>query len=218
MVAQHALSLLLELTSHVGKHSEGVHAGKWSKATDFCYWDYPVIELAGKTAGIIGFGRIGQRMAALLQALGMNILTVSGHSGKSSDIKYEAVSLAELYRRSDVISLHCPLTEDNKKMINAESISLMKDGAFLINTARGALIDEEALAAALKSGKLAGAGLDVLSKEQPPFDNPLFGLDNCLITPHIAWSAQTCRARIIEITLENIKAYLHNEPINVVSK
>ena len=201
-VAQHTIALMLELTNNVGLHSKGVHEGKWSRSEYFCYWDRPVTLLAGKSLGIIGYGAIGRRVAEIAEALGMEINIYSRD-------KEAAIS-------SDFISLHCPLTEENTHMINREFIAKMKPGSFIINTARGPHIDETALCDALKSGKLAGAALDVMSKEPPDEDNPLFGLENCIITPHIAWVPMEMRQKVIDTLAQNLSAWLRGESLNRV--
>ncbi len=214
-VAQMTFALLLELTGHVGHHAQTVRSGRWSKSPDFCYWDYPLIELAGLSMGLIGFGRIGRAAAELAGAFGMNVMAYSP-SLKSSDCEGRT-DLHTLLSSSDVVSLHCPLTADNQGMINAESLALMKSTAFLINTARGPLVDEQALADALNAGRLAGAGLDVLSAEPPDEDNPLLSAKNCLITPHVAWATGAARARLMDIAVANVRAFLAGNPQNVVN-
>lgn len=217
-VAQFTFALLLEVCHHVGHHSQTVLNGDWSKCPDFCYWHYPLIELAGKTMGIVGFGRIGQRTAEIARAFGMNILAYDEFPNKV--IEKQGISYApldELLAKSDVVSLHCPLTERNKGMINKDSIAKMKDGAILINTSRGPLVDETALAAALDSGKLAAAAVDVVSTEPIHRDNPLLKARNTLITPHIAWAPKEARSRLLEIAVENVRAFIAGSPENVVS-
>ena len=189
-VAQHTIALMLELANHVGLHNESVQAGDWSACEHFCYWKKPVVLLAGKSLGIIGYGSIGKRVADIARALGMTINVYSQD-------RAAAVT-------SDFLSLHCPLTAENAKMINREFIEEMKPGAFLINTARGGLVDEEALAEALRSGRLSGAAVDVLSKEPASRDNPLLGLENCIITPHIAWVPVEMRQKIVDILADNL--------------
>lgn len=217
-VAQYVFALLLELCHHVGAHSEAVHKGDWGSQPDFCFWNYPLIELAGKTMGIVGFGRIGQATAKIAQSFGMNVLAYDeyvNHSLESDRLAY--VSLDELFRRSDVVSLHCPLFPSTKGMINAQSIAGMKDGAFLINTSRGPLIDEQALTDALNAGKLSGAAVDVVSTEPIRENNPLLGAKNCLITPHIAWAPRESRQRLMDIAVDNLRAFLDGKPMNVVN-
>ena len=210
-VAQYTMALLLELCHHVGHHNQAVQEGRWTKGRDFCFWDYPLIELAGKTMGLIGFGRIAQAAAQIAQAFGMKVLACRASGGEGT------VSLETVLAQSDVISLHCPLTADNAEMINRESISLMKDGVLLVNTARGGLINEADLREALLSGKVAGAAVDVASVEPIGEENPLLGLDNCLITPHIAWASKESRQRLMDAAVENLRAFLEGHPINNVA-
>lgn len=218
-VAQFTLALLLEMCHHVWAHSEAVKQGAWSNSPDFCFWNYPLIELAGKTMGIIGFGRIGQAVAEVVQGLGMKVLAYDNKPNKSLEnpnLKY--AELDELLAQSDVISLHCPLFENNKGMINEKTITQMKDGVMIINTSRGPLIDEAALTVALNSGKVSGAAVDVLSIEPPKPDNPLLTAKNCIITPHIAWAPKESRCRLMNIAADNLEQFLANNPINVVNK
>ena len=218
-VAQFTIALLLEVCHHIGAHSTEVKKGIWSKCPDFCFWNYPLIELAGKTMGIIGFGRIGQAVAKIAMALGMNVLAYDEYQNKSLEsaaLKY--TSLDELLSKSDVISLHCPLFENTKGIINMESIAKMKDGAILINTSRGPLIAEKDLAEALNCNKLAGAAIDVVSEEPVKMDNPLMNAKNCIITPHIAWAPKESRERLMNIAVDNLEAFLKGSPINVVNK
>ncbi|MGN1347735.1 MAG: D-2-hydroxyacid dehydrogenase [Acutalibacteraceae bacterium] len=218
-VAQLVFSLLLEMTQQVALHSESVHNGEWTSCEHFCYQKTRLTELAGKTIGIIGFGKIGQTVAQIANAFSMNVIAYAPRPKEYSGFgKVEFVSLSELQKSSDIITLHCPLTPETDKLINAEFISQMKDGAYLINTARGAVIDEEAVSCALKSGKLSYFGADVLSCEPPKADNPLIGCKNCIITPHIAWANFEARTRLMNIFKENFKAYLENKPINVVNR
>ncbi|MBQ2951940.1 MAG: D-2-hydroxyacid dehydrogenase [Clostridia bacterium] len=211
-VAQFTMALLLEICHHVGRHSDAVHAGKWSACPDFAFWDYPLIELAGKTIGIIGYGRIGQATAKAAQALGMNVIAYSRH-GQGDPY----VPLEELYARSDVISLHCPLTAENTGMINRETIAKMKDGVILLNTARGALINEADLREALLSGKVYAAAADVAAVEPIPADSPLLGLDNMIFTPHIAWACFETRQRLMDIAVDNVRQFLAGTPVNNVA-
>lgn len=217
-VGQFAIALLLEICHHIGHHSETVHQGKWANHIDWCYWDYPLIELDGKTAGIIGFGRIGQTTGKIAKALGMNVIAYDLYPNESGKAIGEYVDLDTLLAKSDVVFLHCNLTAENEKMINKAAIAKMKDGAILINNSRGQLIDENDVAEALKSGKLAAAGLDVVYTEPIKTDNPLLGLPNCIITPHMSWGAKEARQRIMNITVDNVKAYLNGSPINIVNK
>jgi glycerate dehydrogenase len=213
-VAQHTFALLLELTNHVGKNAFSVHQGDWSRSADWCYSKGPITELSGKTLGIIGFGRIGQRVAGIAQAFGMNVV-YADRSDKSSSAP--RVSLEELFSQSDVVSLHCPLKDDNHSFVNERLLSRMKPGAFLVNTARGQLINEQDLATALRNGAIAGAALDVLSKEPPPPNHPLLGLPTCLITPHTAWLSLEARRRIMDTTYDNVAQALAGKPQNNVN-
>ncbi len=212
-VVQATFALLLELTNHVGHHAQTVRAGRWSACPDFCYWDGDLVELAGLTLGIVGYGRIGQGVAAVGRAFGMKILAHRRTPGDDP----ECVDLETLLRTSDVVSLHCPLTPDTKELIDARRIGLMKPSAFLLNTSRGALVNEADLAAALNAGRLAGAGLDVLTVEPPPASNPLLAAKNCIITPHVAWATRNARRRLLEITAGNLRAFAAGTPRNVVN-
>jgi glycerate dehydrogenase len=212
-VAQHVFALLLELTQHVGHHSQTVREGRWQTSPDFCYWDRPLVELAGLKLGIIGYGRIGQAVAEIGRAFGMEIL-VSSRTPKEGIAQR---STNDLFRESDVITLHCPLTSDNKGLVNAERLKLMKRTAFLLNTSRGPLVIEQDLADALNSGSIAGAALDVLAVEPPRADNPLFHAKNCVITPHIAWATRAARSRLLDIAVANVRAFQAGQPQNVVS-
>ena len=217
-VGQYAIALLLEVCHHIGHHDRTVHEGKWANHIDWCYWDYPLIELDGKTAGIIGFGRIGQTTGRIAKAIGMNVLAYDLYPNESGKAIAEYVDLDTLLAKSDVIFLHCNLTADNEGMINKESIAKMKDGAILINNSRGQLINEQDVTEALKSGKLAAAGLDVVYTEPIKADNPLLTAPNCIITPHMSWGAKEARQRIMDITVDNVKAYIDGNPINIVNK
>ena len=217
-VSQFAIALLLEVCHHIGHHDKTVHEGKWANHIDWCYWDYPLIELDGKTAGIIGFGRIGQTTGRIAKALGMKVLAYDLYPNDSGKAIAEYVDLDTLLAQSDVVFLHCNLTADNEKMINKANIAKMKDGAILINNSRGQLIDEQDVTDALKSGKLGAAGLDVVYTEPIKADNPLLTAPNCIITPHMSWGAKEARQRIMDITVDNVKAYLDGSPINVVNK
>lgn len=216
-VSQFSIALLLEICHHIGHHSESVHAGNWANNADWCYWDYPLIELEGKTIGIIGFGRIGQAEGRIAKALGMNVLAYDLFPNDSGREIAEYVGLDELYACADVITLHCNLTPENTGMINKESIAKMKDGVILINNARGQLIDEQDVADALNCGKIAAAGLDVVYTEPIRADNPLLKAKNCIITPHISWAPKESRQRIMYATAENIRAFLAGAPVNVVN-
>ena len=213
--AQATVALLLELTNRTGHHAQTVREGRWSRCPDFCYWDGPLTDLQGATLGIIGFGRIGEMVARIGRAFGMRIL--AHRRSKPLESEFEHVELEQLLKESDVVSLHCPLTDQTREMINAERLRLMKPTAFLINTARGALVQETDLAEALNNGVIAGAGLDVLSVEPPPENNPLLRAKNCVITPHIAWATPNARRRLIATTVENIQRWSEGRPQNVVN-
>lgn len=217
IVGQYALGLLLEICSHYGHHDETVKAGKWENNADWCYWDYPMIELYGKTAGIIGLGRIGQATAKLLNALDMKVLAYDTFQSDAGKKLAEYVTLDELFARSDVIFLHCPLFPETEGIINRDNIAKMKDGVILINNSRGQLVVEQDLADALNSGKVYAAGLDVVSTEPIKGDNPLLKAKNCIITPHISWAAQASRQRIMDITVENIRSFLNGKTVNQVN-
>jgi glycerate dehydrogenase len=217
-VAQFAFALLLELCHHVGAHSDSVHKGDWTKCPDFCYWNYPLVELAGKTFGIIGFGRIGQAAARIAQAMGMKVLAYDQFFDpklENDGLKY--ARLDELFAGSDVISLHCPLFPSTQGIINKTNIAKMKDGVMIINTSRGPLVVEQDLAEALNSGKVAGAALDVVSTEPIGSSNVLLKAQNCIITPHIAWAPRESRNRLMNIAVDNLKAFLSGSPVNVVN-
>jgi glycerate dehydrogenase len=215
-VAQHTFALLLELTNHVGLHAQSVAAGEWQHSPDFAYTKKPVMELAGKTLGIVGFGHIGQQTARIGAAFGMKILYNSRSEKKTEWVTF--ADMEKLFAQSDAVSLHCPLTPENKGFVNKAMLSLMKQSAFLINTARGPLIQEQDLADALNNGTIAGAALDVLSVEPPRETNPLLKARNCIITPHIAWISLEARQRIMAITAQNIANFLKGDAINVVNK
>ncbi|MBQ6451527.1 MAG: D-2-hydroxyacid dehydrogenase [Solobacterium sp.] len=217
-VAQFAIALLLEVCHHIGHHDQTVKEGKWQNCPDFCYWDYPLIELAGKTIGIIGFGRIGRRTGEIAKALGMHVLAYDSFENEAGRQIAEYVTLDELYAKSDVIALHCPLFPETEGIINRDSIAKMKDGVIILNNSRGPLIVEQDLADALNSGKVAAAGVDVVSTEPIKGDNPLLTAKNCIITPHMSWGAKEARQRIMDMTVDNIKGYLQGEPVNVVNK
>ena len=216
-VDQFVFALLLEICHHVWVHNEEVKKGNWTKCIDFCFWKYPLIELAGKTMGIIGFGRIGRAVAKTAQSLGMKVLAYSPHQDRTlenENLSY--ASLDELLAGSDVISLHCPLFESTRGIINKKAIEKMKDGVIIINTARGPLIVEEDLAKALNSGKVYAAAMDVVSSEPIKADNPLLSAKNCIITPHIAWASKETRVRLMDIAADNLESFLKGKPINVV--
>ena len=216
-VSQYSIALLLEICHHIGHHSASVRNGDWAANPDWCYWDYPLIELEGKTIGIIGFGRIGQAEGRIAKAMGMRVLACDIHPNDAGRAVGEYVDLDTLLRESDVVSLHCNLTPENTGLINKAAIEKMKDGAILINNARGQLLAEQDVADALNSGKLAAAGLDVVSTEPIRPDNPLLRAKNCIITPHISWAPKESRRRIMDITAENIRAFLNGTPQNVVN-
>ncbi len=210
-VAQAVFALLLELTNHTGTLAASVRQGRWSAGPDFCYWDQPLIELAGQTFGVVGMGRIGAAVGRIAEAFGMRVLSHRRSPDPAS------VHLDHLLQESDVISLHCPLTAETHGLIDAERLQRIKPGALLINTGRGALINEADLAVALASGQLGGAGLDVLSLEPPRADHPLLSAPNCLITPHVAWATQAARQRLIAVSARNVAALLAGRPIHVVN-
>ena len=216
-VAQMTFALLLELTHHVGNHSRSVREGKWSGSADFCYWEQPLVELDGLTMGIVGYGNIGRTVAHLAMAFGMEVLchTKTPPAGEFDGLVFVDVDV--LFRESDVVSVHCPLTAETQGLVDARRLSLMKPSAFLLNTSRGPIVDEQALADALNSGTIAGAGLDVLSVEPPAADNPLLAARNCLITPHIAWASQAARRRLMVTVAENLRAFLADRPQNRVA-
>ena len=218
IVGQYAVGLLLEICSHYGYHSDTVKEGKWENNIDWCYWDHPMIELYGKTAGIIGLGRIGRATAKILNALEMKVLAYDAFESEEGSKVAEYVPLDELFARSDVIFLHCPLFPSTEGIINKENIAKMKDGVILINNSRGQLVVEQDLADALNSGKVYAAGLDVVSTEPITSDNPLKTAKNTIITPHIAWAAQAARQRIMDITVDNIKSFVDGAPVNVVNR
>jgi len=216
-VSQFAFSLLLELCNAVGHHSQAVHEGKWTNCPNFCFWDTPQMELAGKTMGIIGFGRIGRAVGTIAKAFGMNVLAYNSSRCPEGEAIGQYVDLDTLLKQSDVISLHCPMTPETEKIINAGTLSKMRDGAILLNTARGGLLDETAVAEALRSGKLRGAAVDVASTEPINADNPLLTAPNCIITPHMAWAPTESRQRIIDCIQNNIHGFLSGKPVNVVN-
>ena len=216
-VGQFAIAMLLEICHHIGHHDASVHAGNWERCADWCYWDYPLIELAGKTMGIIGFGRIGQTTGRIARAMGMEVLAYDSHPSDAGRAIAEYVDLDALLSRSDVVALHCPLFPETEGIINRETIAKMKDGAILLNNSRGPLVVEQDLADALNAGKLAAAGLDVVSTEPIRGDNPLLKAKNCIITPHISWAPKESRQRIMDCAVSNVKAFLAGSPVNVVN-
>ena len=218
IVGQYAVGLLLEICSHYGHHDKTVKEGKWESNDDWCYWDYPMIELYGKTAGIIGLGRIGQATAKILNALNMKVIAYDAFQSDAGRQVAEYVPLDTLLAESDVIFLHCPLFPETEGIINKDNIAKMKDGVIIINNSRGQLIVEQDLADALNSGKVYAAGLDVTSTEPIMPNNPLKTAKNTIITPHISWAAQAARQRIMDITVDNIQSYVDGSPVNVVNK
>jgi glycerate dehydrogenase len=217
-VAQFSMALLLELCHHVGAHSDAVKNGDWTNCIDFCFWNYPLIELAGKNIGMIGFGRIGQATAKVAQAFGLNILAYDSYQNpalETETCKY--VSLDALLTQSDFISLHCPLTDSTMGIINKDTIARMKDGVMIINTSRGPLVVEQDLCDALNIGKVAGAAVDVVSAEPIAAANPLLQAKNCIITPHIAWAPRESRSRLMNIAVDNLAAFVNGSPVNVVN-
>lgn len=215
-VAQMVFAHILRFTQRIGHHSRAVHEGRWSSAIDWCFWDYPLAELAGMQLGVVGFGRIGQATAKLADAFGMKVLVANRSQVEVPDYA-KLVDLDTLFCESDIVSLHCPLTDETAGLVNEARLRQMKPSSLLINTSRGPLIDEAALAGALKHGEISGAGLDVLSVEPPPADHPLLGIDNCVITPHIAWATRSARSRLLDTVVASVAAYLAGEPQNVVS-
>ena len=220
-VAQHMMALLLEICNRTGHHSQAVHEGRWQRSEDFCFWDYPLMELAGKTVGIIGYGHIGKAAARLAGAFGMKVIACRrpGHSVLENvqDDGVSMVTIEELFERADVISVHCPLFPETEGLICRENISKMKDGVIIINTARGPIVREKDLAEALNSGKVYAAGVDVVSTEPIRDDNPLLTARNCFITPHIAWASRESRQRLMDTAVDNLRAFLAGEPVNVVN-
>jgi glycerate dehydrogenase len=217
-VVQMAFAHLLNLTLHVAEHGRGVSAGRWSSSADFCYWEYPLVELDGLTLGLVGLGQIGRAMAQAGQAFGMKVLGYDPMPPQNLPPGVRMVELDEIFCTSDVVSLHCPLTDSTRYMVNADRLTRMKPTAFLINTGRGPLVDERALADALSAGRIAGAGLDVLAVEPPPADHPLLRAKNCHITPHIAWATKAARKRLLHEAAENIRAFLAGGARNVVNR
>ena len=216
-VAQFSIALLLEICHHIGHHSQTVAEGRWEKSSDFCYWDYPLIELLDKTIGIIGFGRIGQAEGRIAKAMGMHVLAYDLYPTESGKEIAEYTDLETLMSKADVITLHCNLTPENTGIINKDTIAKMKDGVILINNSRGQLINEQDVADALNSGKISAAGLDVVYTEPIRGDNPLLKVKNCIITPHISWASKESRQRIMKISEENLEAFVKGNPIHVVN-
>jgi glycerate dehydrogenase len=216
-VGQFAIALLLEICHHIGHHDAAVKEGRWEKNADWCFWDYPLIELAGKTMGIIGFGRIGQTTGKIAGALGMEVIAYDENTSDSGRKIAAYVSREELFARSDVIALHCPLFPATEGMINRNTIANMKDGVIILNNSRGPLIVEQDLADALNSGKVYAAGLDVVSTEPVNGDNPLLKAKNCIITPHISWASKESRQRLMDIAVNNLEAFIKGKAVNVVN-
>ncbi|MCL2832324.1 MAG: D-2-hydroxyacid dehydrogenase [Treponema sp.] len=214
---QFAIALLLEICHHIGHHDRAVREGRWENCQDFCFWDYPLIELAGKTMGIIGFGRIGQTTGRIAKALGMNIIAFDEKPNDAGKAIGSYVSLDDVLARSDVISLHCPLLPSTKGLVSRDTIAKMKDGVIIINNSRGPVVNEADLAAALNSGKVFAAGVDVVSEEPIRTDNPLLKAKNCIITPHISWAPSESRRRLMDIAADNLKAFLGGHPVNTVN-
>ena len=217
-VSQYAVSLMLEMCSHIGMHSDSVHAGEWAENVDWCYWKAPMVEVSGKTAGVIGLGRIGYNTARILQAMNMKVLAYDAYQNDKGREVAEYVELDELLAKADFIFLHCPLFPATQGIINKETIAKMKDGVYLINNSRGPLVVEQDLFDALESGKIAGAAVDVVSTEPIKADNVLLKAKNCIITPHISWATKEARERIMQTTADNIRAYAQGNPANVVNK
>ena len=216
-VGQFAIALLLEICHRIGHHDRAVKEGRWEKSPDWCFWDYPLIELAGKTLGIIGFGRIGQTTGKIARALGMEVIANDEVQNETGAAIASYVTRDELYARSDMIALHCPLFPATEGMMNRESIAKMKDGVIIINNSRGPLVVEQDLADALNSGKVYAAGLDVVSSEPIKGDNPLLKAKNCIITPHISWAPKESRQRLMDIAVGNLRAFVEGKPVNVVN-
>ena len=218
-VVQLTIALLLELCNHVQKHSDTVMEGDWARSPDWCYWNYPLVELYGKTIGIIGFGKIGEQVANVATAFGLNIIANSRTQTDQSHRKnFKWATIPDLLTNSDVVSIHCPLFPETKGLINKKSLQTMKRSSFLLNTSRGPIIIDQDLADALNNDVIAGAGIDVLSVEPPSKDNPLFTAKNCIITPHIAWATKEARVRLMQATIDNLSAFLKGSPVNVVNK
>ncbi len=215
--AQHAIALLFEITNHVGHYNQLVHDGAWTRSQDFCFWDEQLMELAGKTMGILGFGRIGRTIGTVARAMGMRVIACSPHPSEEGRKIAEYVSQDTLFAEADVLSLNCPLTDATREVVNRDSIAKMKDGVILINNGRGPLLNEKDVAEALNTGKMRAAGLDVACTEPIPADSPLLNAKNCVITPHISWATPESRARLIQIVEDNLRAFLNGAPINQVN-
>ncbi len=217
-VAQMVFAHVLNLTQHVSAHAGSVRRGDWAKCPDFCFWNEPLTELKGQTFGVIGLGQIGRETACLAKAFGMQVIAYNHRPPKELPDSIEMVELDEVFCQSDILSLHCPLTEKNHHLVNVDRLKKMKTNALLINTARGPLVNTEALAWALHNGEIAGAGLDVMETEPPPAGHPLYSAPNCHITPHIGWATQAARKRLIKIAVDNVKAFLNGNSVNVVNE
>ncbi|NLT74832.1 MAG: D-2-hydroxyacid dehydrogenase [Chloroflexi bacterium] len=217
-VAQMMMAHVLNLAQHVGYHADTVRAGRWSSSDDWCYWDFPMVELHGLTMGVVGFGRIGRNSAAVAKSFGMKILAFDEFVQDPGDPEVEMVDFRTLLQRSDVVTFHTPLTPETEGMLNAETLKLMKKTAFVINTSRGPVIDSQALADALNNDELGGAGLDVLDVEPPPADHPLLTAKNCYVTPHISWATRSARARLMQTAVDNVAGYINRKPMNIVNK
>ena len=216
-VAQMVLAHILELARRLGHHDRTVKEGRWTDNEDFCYWDYAQVELTGKTLGLVGCGNIGRKVASIARAFDMQVIAYDLYPSAPEELQIEFTDLDTVFRESDIVSLHCPLTAETEGLINRASLAAMKPTAFLVNTSRGPLVKDEELAEALNEGVIAGAGLDVLSVEPPPAGNPLFSAKNCHLSPHLAWASKEARERLIQLTADNIKAWMDGEPINVVN-
>ncbi len=214
-VAQTVFAFILEFTQQVALHAASVRAGDWTRSIDFAYWKTPLVELAGKTLGLVGLGSIGQAVARIGQAFGMRVVAATRTPRRLEGI--EELPLDEVFRQADFLSLHCPLTPETRHLVNAERLALMKPTAFLVNTSRGGVVDARALAASLAAGRLAGAGVDVLDREPPPADDPLLTAPNCWVTPHLAWATREARSRLLDTAVGNVRAFLAGQPRNVVS-
>jgi len=218
-VVQQTFALLLELTQRTQRHSDSVMNGEWARSVDFCYWNHPLVELAGKTMGIIGFGHIGQKVGDVATAFGMNIIGNSRtRTDQSARKNFRWAELPELLEQSDVVSIHCPLFPETQGLINSESLKRMKRSAYLLNTSRGPIVVDGDLADALNNNTIAGAGIDVLSVEPPQADNPLFKANNCIITPHIAWATREARLRLMDTVVSNLAGFINGKPVNVVNR
>ncbi|PWJ48706.1 glycerate dehydrogenase [Faecalicatena contorta] len=217
-VGQFAIALLLEICHHIGHHDHAVKEGRWENNIDWCFWDYPLIELAGKTMGVIGFGRIGQETGKVAKALGMRVIANDEYPNDAGREIAEYVSREELFAQSDVISLHCPLFPSTEGLVNKDNIEMMKDGVIILNNSRGPLIVEQDLADALETGRVYAAGLDVVSEEPIKGDNPLLRAKNCIITPHISWAPKESRQRLMDIAVKNLEMFIQGEPVNVVNR